>query len=239
MNAQARAVTPLGDPRGARPRRRRRLRWLTAGLVVAVVLLAGGVAAFVEQPAPAPLRLPAGAAARPSGPLGGTWQVAAGSVAGFRIRESALGFGNDVVGRTSAVTGTIALAGDTVTRARLTVGLADIRVDGKTEEQLARSLATARYPDATFTLSRPVQLSPAFAAGATIRLAAPGVLSLRGLALPVTVILAGRRSGAALQVAGSIQVAFARWRIASPGGLGFLGSLADQGIAEFLIILRR
>ena len=236
---KAKAAVTLHDPRGASPRRRRRLRWVIAGVVVLVLLIIGGIAAFIEQPAPAPLRLPARAAAAPAGQLAGTWQVATGSLAGFRVRESALGFGNDVVGRTSAVTGTIVLAGDTVTSARLTVGLTAIRVDGKTEKQLVSSLATARYPDATFTLSHSVALSPAFAAGATIRLAAAGVLSMHGISQPVTVILAGRRSGATLQVAGTIQVTFARWHIAGPGGLGFLGSLASNGIAEFLIILHR
>lgn len=47
----------------------------------------------------------------------------------------------------------------------------------------------------------------------------------------------GRRDGAALQVAGSIPVGFAEWGIQGPGGLGFFGSLADHGSAEFLLTL--
>ena len=54
----------------------------------------------------------------------------------------------------------------------------------------------------------------------------------------VTVSLASRRDGPALQAAGSIPVTFSRWDIRGPQGLGFLGSLARNGTAEFLLILR-
>jgi hypothetical protein len=38
---------------------------------------------------------------------------------------------------------------------------------------------------------------------------------------------------------GSIPIAFSRWDIKGPAGFGFLGSLADHGIAEFLLVLDR
>jgi hypothetical protein len=41
-----------------------------------------------------------------------------------------------------------------------------------------------------------------------------------------------------VQLAGSIPVAFRGWAIRGPKGYGLLGSLADHGIAEFLLILR-
>jgi hypothetical protein len=44
-----------------------------------------------------------------------------------------------------------------------------VKVGGKTQPQFAKSLGAARYPEATFTLTRPVTLSPIFASGATIR----------------------------------------------------------------------
>ncbi|HMH92480.1 MAG TPA: hypothetical protein VK586_15515 [Streptosporangiaceae bacterium] len=42
------------------------------------------------------------AAAAPVGPVSGTWRVAPGSVAPFRVRATAVGIGHDVVGRTTA-----------------------------------------------------------------------------------------------------------------------------------------
>jgi len=86
-------------------RRRRWWRWTLAGVVLLAVIVVGGAAIFVKsQPSAAPLALPSGTASPPAGLVDGTWDVATGSVAGFRIRESALGFGSDVTGRTTAVT---------------------------------------------------------------------------------------------------------------------------------------
>jgi len=55
----------------------------------------------------------------------------------------------------------------------------------------------------------------------------------------VTVSVSVRRDGTTLQVAGSIPVTFLAWHIKAPGGFGFLGSLADHGVAEFLLTLRQ
>jgi hypothetical protein len=98
------------------PRKRHWGRWILASVAALIVLFVVAAAAFAKlQPTLAPLGLPAGPAAAPSGPLDGTWQVAAGSAAGFRVRESFLGFGNDTVGRTTAVTGTVVISGQQVT----------------------------------------------------------------------------------------------------------------------------
>jgi hypothetical protein len=46
-----------------------------------------------------------------------------------------------------------------------------------------------------------------------------------------------RRDATGIAVTGTIPVRFADWNIAEPQGYGALGSLADQGFAEFLLIL--
>jgi polyisoprenoid-binding protein YceI len=211
---------------------------VAASVVGLVVLLVLAVGLFIKlQPAPAPLVLPSGAASAPAGPLDGSWDVAAGSLAGFRVKETALGFSNDTVGRTSAVTGTLVMSGAQLTSAAVRVDLTAVKVGGKTQPQFAKSLGTARYPAATFTLTRPVTLSPAFASGATVRVTATGLLELNGASRQVTFTVSGRRDGTALQVAGSIPVTFSAWDIKGPSGYGLLGSLADHGVAEFLLVL--
>ena len=55
----------------------------------------------------------------------------------------------------------------------------------------------------------------------------------------MTVTISGRRNGSALQVAGSIPIAFSDWGITGPKGYGFFGSLANHGVAEFLLVLHR
>jgi len=236
-------VAGQGAPAGPgqrRRRRRRRLLWITVGIAaLVVVLIAAAVAVIIGQPVPPPLALPARPAAAPAGPLDGTWQVAPGSLAGFRLRESALGLSNDVVGRTSAVTGTIVISGGRVTAARLRIGLTAVRVSGKVRPQFARSLGTRADPAATFNLAGPVTLGPAFTSGATVTVRAAGQLAMHGISRLVTVSLAGRRSGPSLQVAGSVPVPLAAWRIRAPAGYGLLGSLASRGEAEFRLNLYR
>jgi len=157
------------------PRKRHRGRWILASVAALVVLAVAAVGIFVKlQPTLPVLALPTARAAAPSGPLGGTWDASSGSVAGFRVRESALGFSNDVVGRTSAVSGAIVVAGDQVTRGRFRVDLTTITVNGKTQPQFATSLATRDDPVATFTLSDPVALSSAFFSGAVITVRVTG-----------------------------------------------------------------
>ena len=194
--------------------------------------------AFIEfQPSLAPLALPTAAANAPAGPLDGTWHVAAGSAAGFRVRESFLWFGNDAVGRTTAVTGTVVISGRRSPEASFRVDLTAITVNGKPQPQVARSLGTKTYPEATITLAGPVTLDPAFASGATLRVMASARLTLRGVSRLVTFPLSGRRDGSALQLTGTIPVAFSAWGITEPAGS--LGTLADRGAAEFLLVLRQ
>jgi len=224
---------------GRSSRKRHPLRWILAGIVALVALAVVAVVIFIKQPAPPPLTLPSGGVSSPSGPVGGTWQVAAGSVAGFRIPESAFGISNNVVGRTTGVSGTITVFGGQVIHATFHIALLAIEVSGKTEPQIASSLDTGRFPAATFTLAHPVPLGPAFASGATVRITAAGDLAMNGTVHEVQVTISARRDGSELQAAGSIPVPFAEWGINRPAGFGLVGSLADHGTAEFFFILRR
>jgi polyisoprenoid-binding protein YceI len=232
-------VTPRNGP-GRRTRKHHWWRWLAASLAALILLVVLAVGLFVTlQPSPAPLTLPSGAARPAVGPVDGMWSSVAGSVAGFRVRESALGFSNEVVGRANGVAGTITISGGRVTAAAFRIDLATLTVSGKKQPQFAASLDTANHPLASFTLAQPVTLGARFASGATVTARCSGHLTLRGVSRLVTFSIAGRRDGAALEVAGSIPVSFSAWGIRGPSGFGLLGSLADHGLAEFLIVLRR
>jgi len=240
MSSEAGRRAPAPAAPSGPARRRPWWRWILAGAVALVILVVVAVGIFIKlQPAPPPLALPTARAAAPVGPVDGTWQAGPGSVAGFRVRESALGISNDVVGRTDAITGAIVVSNHRVTRAMFRIGLTTMKVGGKVQPQFADSLGTRAYSSATFTLGQPVALSPAFASGAAITATVTGRLAMHGSSRPVTVTISGRRNGRMLQVAGSIPVAFAGWGIKGPGGFGFLGSLANHGVAEFLFVLHR
>ena len=63
------------------------------------------------------------------------------AVAGFRVRETALGLSSDAVGRTTAVTGTVVIPGSRVASAAIRVDLAAITGAGKRQPQVATSPA--------------------------------------------------------------------------------------------------
>jgi len=218
-------------------RKRRRLRWILASLAALVLVIVAAVAVTItRQPVPAPLALPAQTAA-PIGSLEGTWRMASGSIAGFRIQQTVLGLTSDVVGRTDDVTGTVTIAGSRVTTASLRVNLRSLTSAGKPAPQFATSLDTQRYPVATLSLAGPVAFGAPFASGSTTTLTATEQLTLHGVTRTVTVPLSARRDAATIEVAGSIPVSFSDWGISRPQGYGALGSLADHGVAEFLLVL--
>jgi polyisoprenoid-binding protein YceI len=241
MTSGTRLTTAAPRPAAAgSPRKRHWLRWIAGAAAAVLVLIVLAAGAFIKlQPTAAPLALPAGPASAPAGALGGTWAVTGGSVAGFRVRETALGLSTDGVGRTSVVTGTVVISADQVTSATVRVDLAAITVAGKTPPQVAASLRTRQYPEATFTLTGPVELSQAFTSGSTLWFTATGQLAVNGSVRQVTASISARRDGTTLWLAGSIPVTFSTWGIKAPASFGFLASIADHGVAEFLLTLRR
>lgn len=240
MTSEAGSGTPARTVPGSPPRRHHWWRWALAGTGLSWSSPSRRFALFIKfQPDPPPLALPTARAAAPAGPLGGTWAAGPGSVTGFRVQETVLGFSNDVAGRTDAVAGTLTISGGRVTQASFRIGLTTVMVNGKTQSQFTASLGTRSHPVATFTLTRPVTLAPAFASGATIKITAAGQLTIHGATRPVSVTISSRRDGPELQAAGSIPVAFSGWGIKGPGGFGPFGSLANHGIAEFRLILHR
>jgi polyisoprenoid-binding protein YceI len=150
----------------------------------------------------------------------------------------AVGFTNDVVGRTRAVSGTLTVSDDQVSNATFKIDLTEVTVNGKTEPQFQRSLGTAEHPDAVFTLTRPMALGPGFASGGTATVSATGDLSMNGATRLVTCTVTSRRSGNEVEVSGSVPIQFSEWAIQRPAGAGFLGSLANNGVAEFLLYLQ-
>jgi len=219
-------------------RKHRWTRRILLGVVALLALVVLGSWAFIKfQPTLPPLAL--STASPPTGALDGTWAVSAGSVAGFRVPETAFGMSNDVVGRTTAVSGTVVISGDQVTSATFRIDLAVLKVNGKPQPQFARSLDTQSFPEATFTLAKPVDLGSSFASGATVNLSATGRLTMNGVTHLVTATVSARRDGAALEVAGSIPVTFSAWGIKGPAGYGFFASLANHGTAEFLVSAHR
>jgi polyisoprenoid-binding protein YceI len=216
----------------------RRVVRVFAVAVVLLVLAGAGLYASIPLlvgPAPAPLGLPAPATSggTSASSIQGTWVAGTGSTAGYRVRASILGQGGDVVGRTSAVSGTVVIAGNAVVSASLSVDLTTLEQGGKPQPQLAKIMDTGADPNAAFTLAAPVALGSTPVIGKTFTVSATGLLVMNGVSHPVTASLTARDDGNSLAVVGSIPILFSDWGIVAPWGL------EDHGAIEFLLILAR
>jgi hypothetical protein len=128
---------------------------------------------------------------------------------------------------------------DTVTKATFRIDLTTLKIGGKTQPQIAKSLSTQDHPSATLTLTQPVTLGSAFTSGATITATVTAHLTMHGASHLAAFTISGRRDGSALQAAGSAPITLSTWGIKEPAGYGFFGSLATHGVAEFLLVLHR
>jgi polyisoprenoid-binding protein YceI len=218
-----------------------RTRWIVVTAAMVAITVVGGPFAyihFIDGKAPAKLTLSASSTASSSATvtLDGTWSVAAGSQAGYRVGESIFGQNTTAVGRTSALTGTITISGTSVTSGSFTADLTAVKSDqsGRDKQFQGRIMETATFPKATFTLTKPIDFGATPASGATVTATATGDLTLHGTAKVVSFTVTARRNGATLQVLGSIPVRFADYTIPNPSLAGVV-TTQDHGILEFLL----
>ena len=230
-------------------RLRRHWKGLAASGIGAVVVLAVGVpyvyihVVVGSQPAAltldsVPSATAAGSAA--AGSADGTWTVGAGSTAGYRVHETLAGQSTTAVGRTTRVTGSLVVAGSEVTSGSFTVQMASVTSDRSQRDQqfAGRIMDTAQYPTGTFRLTSPIQLGSVPAVGVKTTETVTGELTLHGTTKPVTFTAQAERTGGALDVVGSIDIAYADYGIDNPS-FGSFVSVGNSGTIEFLLVSAR
>jgi polyisoprenoid-binding protein YceI len=220
----------------------RRLQWLVAIPIASVLLVTAGTFAyihFLNGDNPAPLTLAGAATSGTAAQLDGSWTATSGSQAGYRVKEVLFGQNTEAVGRTTGVTGSLAISGTTVSAAQVTVDMTTVASDeGRRDNQFrGRIMDVADYPTATFKLTKPIDLGTLPADGRQVTVPASGALTLRGTTKTVTVNLAARRNGEHLEVNGTIPVVFADYGIPNPS-FG-PASTEDHGQVEFLVVFAR
>jgi len=230
---------------------RKRLRWVLGGVVALALLIPLGTFVFihfVEGSTPARLSLSsAPATTDPSsrattgtatGDVAGTWRPTSASQVGYRIKEILFGQSHVAVGRTNRVSGSLVIAGDTVTGVDLGVDMASVASDQDRRDNQFRGriMDVATYPTATFKLTSPIRL-PSGAGSATVTVKAGGALPLHGTTKQVTVELKARRNGDTIEVNGLVPITFADWGIPNPS-FGPI-STDDHGELELLVVFAR
>jgi len=224
------------------PPTRRWTRWLIGGVVAVAVLGIAGpylYKQFVESDNPPPLALPAPASALPAAPgpapsagLDGTWTVATGSQAGYRVSQNVAGQTATTVGRSKAVTGSATVSGGQLSEGTVTVNLAKLVTNEAERDEHVRDgiLETDKFPTAVFTLTQPVPLST-IAPGQVTQVAAIGTLNIHGVTKPATINLAVRQTGGTLSVQGDTKVTLADYGVEPPT------TVDPTGQIEFLLQL--
>jgi len=227
------------------------------GVVVLVLALGGGYLLFAsrtsDSPPPAALDpAPSTTAGQATGQVGadsadspdGSWQVSddGSSYVGYRVKEQLafLDSPNEAVGRSTAVTGTMEVAGDTVESVRIEADLTRLTSD-ETRRDIAirqRGLESERYPTATLELAEPIKLATTPVEGKEVRGQGTGRLTVHGVTREVDLSMTGRWSGSTIQVVGQLPVKMSDYQIQAPR-FGPVVSIEDSAAVDFSLVFER
>lgn len=193
--------------------------------------------ASTPTPTPTPTEEPA--AAWPDDPTG-EWVVsgAGETFVGYRVNEELANVGAfTAVGRTSAVTGSLAFDGAAITSVEIEADLTRLSSgDSRRDRALgSQGLETNTYPTATFSLTQPIALDAVPAEGASIAVDAVGELTIHGVTNEVTIPLEGQRAGGYVVVVGSLEIVFADYGMETPSAF-IVVSIEDFGVMEFQLV---
>jgi polyisoprenoid-binding protein YceI len=183
------------------------------------------------------------AASGRSGDVAGNWTIAAGSLAGYRVREqlAQLPAESDAVGRTDKVTGSMTLTSSdgktTLTAGTITVDTTSITSDESRRDNRLRSegLQTDQYPTATFTITQPVEIPAAALNGTASDVTLVGDLELHGVKKSVSIPAQAQLANGTISVVGSLNFPLSDFNITAPNIGGFIVSIEDNGTLEFLV----
>lgn len=235
----------MSDPHAAH--RRSVLVRTIVGIAVALGLIVGGpfvyARFFAPEPEPPLVLTTPQPSLTPEIPTGvvdieGTWNVQPGSEAGYRLGEVLSGQDVTVVGRTTDVTGQVTISGGSLASVTVTVDAGSISTDEAARDAFfRRALNTSDFPDATFILSQPVDVSAIGQVNQPITVAATGALTLHGVSQTVTAQLEVQRTAMGVEVVGQVPVTLSDFDLEAPD-LGWV-VVQPAGTVEVRLLLAR
>jgi polyisoprenoid-binding protein YceI len=178
--------------------------------------------------------------------LRGTWTVADGSQAGYRVREKLafLPAESDAVGRTSQITGTANFGESkgtlTITAASFNVAVDTLKSDHSMRDQRIHEigLESSRYPSATFALSVPLTISASALKGKVAHVSVSGTFTIHGVSKQETLPVEMSLSGSTLQAVGSLTFPWREFGMSAPSIGGFV-NVTEKATMEFDLNLAR
>ncbi|MGH9048584.1 MAG: YceI family protein [Acidimicrobiia bacterium] len=179
--------------------------------------------------------------------LDGIYTVAPGppeapTFVGYRVTEqfAAAVVESTATGRTSDVTGSFTISGNTVSEVSVTANLLTLTSDRDQRDNAikTRGLESERFPEATFVLTEPIELPAEPQLGETVDTTAVGDFTLHGVTKRVDIPVQGRWDGVNIQVVGNLHVVFADYGMEAPGS-PLLASVDDEGEMEFQVFFQK
>jgi polyisoprenoid-binding protein YceI len=219
-----------------------------------VILAVGGPFVYIhliEGPAPAKLSLPTTATRSGKSTAGavttegstrdtpaGTWRVAAGSVAGYRVQEILIGQHSTAVGRTARISGSIMISGSTIVSGTVVVDMASVKSDQSERNAQfdGRIMDVSQYPTATLRLTDPIELGAVSPNGLTHRYRETGSLTMHGVTSRVSFPVEADWTSGSIEALADVPIEFSRWDISNPSVGGFV-TTASSGTLEVLLHL--
>ncbi|HET9050395.1 MAG TPA: YceI family protein [Candidatus Dormibacteraeota bacterium] len=175
----------------------------------------------------------------------GTWTVSTASgqsFAGYRVTErlASLPAQSDAVGRTTAVSGTVTIAGTNASAADVTADLTRLTSNEQRRDNFIRQngLESDTYPTAEFKLSSSLSFGSVPATGRAVSATAHGQLTLHGRTRSVDIPVQAQRTCAGIEIVGSLPVTFSDYGMSPPSIGGFV-SVEDHGTMELKLELVR
>ena len=220
---------------------------VAAGIGVPVVVFAAVYLLFFTPDSPSTLNLSGddpGPAATSS--LAGSWSVAPGSEAGYRVREKLanLPAPSDAVGRTAVITGGFTVSGQggslVVRDTSFEADLTKLASDQQKRDNRIRTmgLESDRFPTATFKAADPIHVPKDAVAGRPVQTKVTGDLTIHGVTRRVTIPIDVQRRGDNVELAGSITFPFSEFGM-QPPSIPPLVSVGSDATMELKLVLAR
>ena len=203
-------------------------RILLVGVVALVAVFAVAYFTLFNSDSPPKLTLQTkgstNSAAPPAGELAGTWSVADGSIAGYRVREklAQLPAPSDAVGRTGAITGQMTINDENgaykAGNANFTVDVSQLKSDQDKRDNKIHTigLETDQFPQATFAATGPISIPADAVDGKIVTVPVEGDLTLHGQTKKVTIPLQVQRDGAQVRLVGNYQFGWSDFGMTAP-----------------------
>lgn len=184
--------------------------------------------------------------------VSGTWNVdtsigeftlsddTTATFAGFRVDEVLRTIGaTTAVGRTPAVTGTIEIDGTALVGVDVVADLTGIKSDQpRREGPIQRALNTGRHPQATFSLTAPIELGSGAIDGEIVEVTAVGDLTINGVTKAIELPVRAQLIDDTILVTAATDLTFSEFGVTAPSAASVV-SVEDVGVLELQLWLSR